>query len=427
MARIEKRGNGYRITVSNGYDKDHQQIRVTKLFVPTKKRADAIEKEVQEAAILFEKEVLSGEYKSGEKMSFSKFYTEWETKHAGRRLSVRTLEDYKKIIDTLYMPEFGNIKITKINAYMIEQILLKEEARGVSPATLKKDIAVLSSMFSKAVKWNFIKENPCLNVDFVPEAHKINHREHTFTANQAKIFIKMLCKGYVVTKRQHERTLKSTGKKYFVPEYSEIHTIPLQFQCMFLILLHDGIRRGECIALTWKDIDFKQRIITINKATTLAHGEQIIKTPKTESGYRQVVTSEMVIDLLKRWKAEQKEIFIRCGDSWQGKCLEDFDDNFIFIQNNGKQMNLSTAGHKFKEIIEYHNASCKKSEKLPLIRLHDLRHTMATLHVSKNTNIKTVSYILGHSNTSITYDWYVEDVKSDIAEASETMDKVLGL
>ena len=88
-------------------------------------------------------------------------------------------------------------------------------------------------------------------------------------------------------------------------------------------------------------------------------------------------------------------------------------------------MNLDTPYHKFKEVIALYNAQCEKEEdKLPNIRLHDLRHTSATLLLSENVDIETVSHRLGHSKASVTLDVYGHWLKETDEKASDTLENL---
>ena len=134
------------------------------------------------------------------------------------------------------------------------------------------------------------------------------------------------------------------------------------------------------------------------------------------------------------------------GTAWKGhrdkiedgKLIDHFDDNTVFIQiDNGLPINISTPGHKFAEIIALYNSAIeaeaekitdkadrqkKLDERLPKIRLHDLRHTGATLLLSKNTPVETVARRLGHSKASVTLDIYGHALPEDDKRASDVLE-----
>ena len=144
---------------------------------------------------------------------------------------------------------------------------------------------------------------------------------------------------------------------------------------------------------------------------------------------------DFVIKLLSRLKQEQTALCVKLGTAWKGHRngkdkdgnKDSFDDNVIFIQDDGSPIDLSTPRHKFAEIIDLYNATREKEEdKLPHIRLHDLRHTNATLLLSQDTDIETVSRRLGHSKASITLDIYGHALPENDKKASDALAAVFG-
>ena len=430
MASIEKRGNNsYRITVSCGFSNGGKRIKKSMLFTPSRdaKTKKQIKEEVKRAATEFESLVLLGKYFEGNRMKLHDFVDKWERDYAKYNISPSVMEGYKRMIEKDIYPYIGNMPIGKITPMHVQDIYSDMINRGLKANSVKKVHAVLSGIYTRAVKWGVIDSNanPMKRVD-LPKKDK-DFRIHCFTIEQSRIFLKALSKVYPVKKKAHKRVLKSTGQEYSVPEYTELHQVSLQFKCLFTLLLFSGIRRGECIALTWRDVDFKNSEVSIEKTAVKLSGKQILKEPKTVSGYRKITIPRFLIKMLKAWKKEQMSLSIRSGNTWQGKIGKDFDDNFIFIQDNGQQMHLSTPTHKFREIIDLHNANCKEGEELPRIRLHDLRHTSATLLISEGVDVRTVAGRLGHSSPSLTLNVYAEALQSADKDALKKLENVLAI
>jgi len=124
--------------------------------------------------------------------------------------------------------------------------------------------------------------------------------------------------------------------------------------------------------------------------------------------------------ILRKWHSEQRQIALASGEAWKGKTGKHFDDNYIFIQEDGQRMDVDTPSHKFQKLIKLYNLT--HEDKLPRIRLHDLRHTSATLLLASGTDIETVSHRLGHSKASITLDVYGHALKSMDKTASDTLE-----
>ena len=116
------------------------------------------------------------------------------------------------------------------------------------------------------------------------------------------------------------------------------------------------------------------------------------------------------------------EMAVSLGSKWEGLRGDDYDKNSVFITDTGSQMCVDTPSHKFKEILDMYNATVEdESKKLPIIRLHDLRHTSATLLLSENCDIETVSHRLGHSKASVTLDIYGHALETKDRSASEKL------
>lgn len=148
-------------------------------------------------------------------------------------------------------------------------------------------------------------------------------------------------------------------------------------------------------------------------------GEMITKKPKTNSSIRKISVPVSVMQLAKQYRKKQLQHKLSLGSDWQGK-------NYIFIQWNGQQMHPDTPYKKFKKIIKRYNKTVTdKKDKLPDIPLHGLRHTSATLLISQNIDVKTVSNRLGHSQASTTIDIYTHALKQLDKKAAETLDELL--
>lgn len=180
-----------------------------------------------------------------------------------------------------------------------------------------------------------------------------------------------------------------------------------------------GCRRGELIALTWDDIDFEKAAVSITKSTCRAGGQVITKATKTKGSVRVITVPAAVMTLTRQWRTEQKRYRLSIGSQWCG-------DDYVFIQWNGLQMGLETPYQAFHRIINNYNMQQEREEeKLPLILLHGLRHTAATLLISQGVDIRTVSGRLGHANTSTTLNVYAEYLKELDRTASDKLESLL--
>ena len=174
-----------------------------------------------------------------------------------------------------------------------------------------------------------------------------------------------------------------------------------EYKTFFLMLYYLGLRQGECCALTWNDIDFKNNTLNINKTlTTKIKGEKwTISVPKTKNSIRVLPITNLVLNNLK----------IMCDDVKQYKDYS--KDWFVF----GKTRPFAETS-----IQKRKNNYCKLAE-VKQIRIHDFRHSCASLLINQGASIALVSKYLGHGNISITLNTYTHMYKSEL----ENMTKIL--
>ena len=414
MASIKKQKNDYKFTVCVGRDSNGKQILRYMNYKPTAKTSTAIEREVKRAAALFEEQVRNGQYISGDRIKFSEYVEIWNEEWSRTHLTQRTRSDYLMNIKTHAFPLIGNMPMNKIKPSTIQSLITKLN-QDHAPATVHKIIVSIDSVFRYAFKMEVIAENPIRRC----ELPKMNHDDklHFFTAEQSKEFLSAIQKPYIDTYKRRNGTV-----------YTEERTMPLQFQCYFHLALYSGCRRGELLALTWNDIDYERRKIVITKATEkLRTGEQLLKAPKTKAGKRELKLPNICFTFLKRWYQAEKELCFKLGTDWKGAEMNDFDNNFVFIQmTTGEQMHTDSPYQTMHRFIERYNRERPDKEKLPFLRLHDLRHTSATLLLSENMDIEEVSRRLGHAKPSTTLDIYGHAMPRKDDEAADILSRLLG-
>ena len=426
MASIKAKSNGsYLITVSMGRDGLGKQLFERTTFYPTKKSPSAIEKEVRKFALDFEEKCKEGNRLSGDKITFKQYVAIWDRDWASNpeNITQRTREEYLRNIERGAYARIGDKKLSKIKADDIQAIITELREEEKAPTTIKKIFSSINSVMGYAYKMGLVHENVCKRCT-LPKLTKKKKEVHHFELEQAKRFLEdALNRTYTHTYSGHTRTIKATGTAYQVGEYSESFKIHTQWKAYFNVAIYGGFRRGEMLALTWEDIDFQENTVSINKSLGLSKKNgQALKETKTLAGNREVELPEKVFAILRQWHKEERELSVLLGTKWEGYSGADFDKNPLFIQlDNGLVMSLSTPTHKFKEILSDYNKMVSEEEQLPDIRLHDLRHTSATLLLSENVDIETVASRLGHANPSVTLNVYGHALKKKDKTASDTL------
>ncbi len=437
MASIRPRGVkkdgtfSYQVTVYIGKDAEGKRMVQNFSFVSRSKAPTKAQKEVEAYAAELDAKVRNGDILTDEKITFAQFVKIWEKNWLPAKTpTVR--QNYMCVLRARVIPYIGEMKLIAVRATHIDNIL-KEKLAGKAANTIRMTYAVTNSVFRYALKKQYIRENPCLRCDDLPSVSLKSGKDLSFfTLDQAKRFLRdALTQKYDLKISGHKRILKKTGVIYQVADYSERHSIHFMWRVYFTLAIYGGFRRGELCALTWRDIDMEKGIVSINKALVSVKGGQLVKEPKTSAGMRDIMLPADCIELMKQWKQQQRMLRMKLGSAWEGhwdQTKEDgaedsFEDNNLFIQlDTGLPIHLSTPGHKFHEILDMYNATCEKEkDKLPHIRLHDLRHTSATLLLSTNMDIETVAHRLGHSKPSVTLDIYGHALPENDKQASDTI------
>lgn len=396
MASITKRGNTYSIRVSCGRDANDKQIIQSTTWTPDPaKTAKQNEKALQQFAMEFEISVKNGKYLDGEKITFKDFSEKWIEEYASVQLEQTTVEFYQRMLKLHILPVIGHLKLSKVqpshlNKLYMDMLKNRKDGRsgGYSPTTIKRVHATICSIMSTAMQWNIILDNPCERVK-PPKQVRTSKDVEFFTVEQTAAFLGEL-----------ERETAAG-------------TIKLQHSIFFQLAIFCGMRRGEIIALTWPDINFSDNTVSISKSTALVHGKAITKGTKTEASTRVISVPENIMKLLRRYHIDYNTYRLSIGSQWVG-------NDFLFIQWDGSQMYPSSPYNLFKKILRRYNK--EHDEKLPDIPLHGLRHTSATLLISQNVDVRTVSNRLGHAQTSTTMNIYSHSLQKKDEAAANTLE-----
>lgn len=167
-----------------------------------------------------------------------------------------------------------------------------------------------------------------------------------------------------------------------------------EYKVFYQVLYFMGLRQGECMALNWNDIDFEKKTLSVSKTlTSKIKGESYtISSPKTKSSCRILPIPQNVLNSFKMLYNNAKQ-------------YTDFNKEW-FIFGNSLPFRETT-------IQEYKNKACKLA-KVKQIRIHDFRHSCASLLINKGASIALVSKYLGHSNISITLNTYTHMYQSEL-------------
>jgi integrase len=185
-----------------------------------------------------------------------------------------------------------------------------------------------------------------------------------------------------------------------------------QLEALITLALATGMRHGELVGLQWSDIDFEEESLTVRRIVNwLGRYKYVEGEPKTEQSRRKIMLAPFVMRVLREHRIRQKEARLKAGISWQ-------EHHLVFCNRRGGFLNPNILLRHFYQLLD--------EAGLPRIRLHDLRHSAATILLSMGINIKVVQEMLGHSQVSMTLGIYGHTLPVMQQEALDKLDALFG-
>lgn len=275
-------------------------------------------------------------------------------------LKPKTVSVYRDAIELYLRPHLGDIRLLELRAHHLDRfyvtISIGRRGRPLSPASIRRVHAVLRSALGTAVKRRLIPYNPAEHVELAPENPK---RARPWSATQARHFLDIVKDDRLAT--------------------------------LYHLLLVTGMRRGEAVGLRWEDVDLDGECLFVVQQITEVRGRGVVGSPKTKRGTRVVPIDERTSGLLRQQRGAQRLERAAGGEVWE-------DTGLVFTRPDGRALR--------PEYVTRHFQSLAARAGLPTIRLHDLRHTNASLSLTAGVDLKVVSERLGHSQLAITADLY---------------------
>ena len=295
----------------------------------------------------------AGRYTPETDMTVSELVAEYIERGRGR-WSTNTVATYSLLARKQIGPSLGKGRIVDLTTARVQRWL---DSLTVSPAVIENARTVLSGACKEAVQLGMLTVNPVT--------------------------------GSKPPARQH--TTKQTWTPEQVRAVLAVVRDDPRYHALYLVALTTGVRPGELRALMWQDLDTERGILTVRRSMTRTDGFQhIIGTGTKTKRVRSIALPTATLDALAACRADQRRRRLAAA-VWQ-------DRDLIFDRGDGNplaQQSLAT----------HHTLVCERA-KVPRIRMHDTRHTAATLMLRNNVHPKVVADILGHSSITTTLDLY---------------------
>ncbi|MEK4788345.1 MULTISPECIES: tyrosine-type recombinase/integrase [Bacillus] len=380
MPNIEKRGNkSFRLTVEVGTPGkrkvERKTIRVedSNLLKKTKKLREYLEAEWY----TFKNEIEAGLYIKPQLRTFRMFLNDWEEKYGVKSLDVSTLETYDYIVNKEILEFFGDMELEKVQPIHILNFLddYTKKNPDASSSSVHARYRILRDIFGKASDWKLINENPVAAI----KRPKVTYKEYDI---------------------YNEEEIKSIFK-LLDQEASLHHRVAIKFA------FTGGFRRGELLAIDENDLIFDTNEVRVDESLqyTKKYGYRF-KSPKSKS-YRTITLPAEVMKEAYLLLKEVKKNKLMLGELWEG-WPEDKDKLLLFSGDRGKPLYPTSLNTWWDRFVKRHD--------IKKIRLHDMRHTHATMLINQigkipGFNIKSVSQRLGHANVKTTLETYTHAFK----------------
>lgn len=291
-----------------------------------------------------------------ENTTVSTWCNKWLETYKKGKIIDYSYKHYESVINNYIISKIGNIEINKIKSIQLQSIL--NECENMSKSHINFLYITIKQIFDKAVLNDLILKNPALSLE-KPQG-TVNSRR-TLTEEEQQLFLQCA--------KSHKH-----GP-------------------MFMMMYYCGLRPQEARALTWSDIDLKNKSVSVRNA--VEKGKKTIKSTKTESGRRNIPIPDEYIPYLKNLK--KSDIYIFPAPEKGGIISE---KSYLRMWHSLlRDMDITNGAKLYRNKIILHSVDTK-------ITPYFLRHTYATSLAEKNVPMKTAQYLLGHSSIEVTANIY---------------------
>jgi len=305
----------------------------------------------------------AGSYVDPSKATLSEYLDRWERDWAAVNVSPKTIERYRELLKKHVRPHLGALRVQKLRPINLSELyakLLREgrsEGSGLAPRTVGHVHRVLHKALVVAVEWGLIQQNP---------------------ADVAKPPKAAAAEVAILKDEEVGKVLRALRGRSLYP--------------IVALALATGMRRGEILALRWKNFDDKSGTVRVVESLEQTKAGLRFKEPKTKHGRRAVALPASVLADLRTHRAAQQELRLSLG---LGRLP---DDALVFPSFEGTPRSPNALTREWTRATIDLN--------LPRVSLHALRHTHASQLIAAGMDVLTISRRLGHGSPTITLGVY---------------------
>ena len=327
--------------------------------------------------------LLNGTEVPRESKTFRDFANEWVDVILKPKVKPLSYERKISTLNNQVYKHIGDIPISKLTHSQIQKMVNDLTEKGLSYSTVKKAYEAVSACLRYYRITTSTSFNTCEGIT-LPEMKRKSESDINF-----------------FTEEERKRILKEATRKHQNGKYV------YRLGWVFILLLYSGLRVGELCALTWNDIDFDNRIISVSKnAVEITEMDErgnrssVLKTQnstKTKSGIRAVPMTQKAFESLSELQ----------------KITGEYE--YIVTSSKGVRIRPTRLNKTFHQILKAAGLGC--------VGVHTLRHTFATMLFNNGCEVKIVSELLGHSNTKITENTYIHLIQQQKVKAIQSIDR----
>jgi integrase len=334
-------------------------------------------------------QVDNGVYVEPSALTVAEYLERWLTDHAQHRVSAKTFERYAEIARKHLVPALGVHRLAKlsplhIQAYYSEALTkgrvrtlrggIQETLPPLAARTVKHHHRILSEALRQAVRLRLLQYNPCGDVD--PPKPKRTEMKILDQARSAKLIRAV------------------DGKLIYVP---------------VLLAIMTGMRRGEILALRWRDLNLDGRTLQVTRTLEETATGIGFKEPKSERSRRSIALPTFAVEELRRHRRQQALDLLKLG-------IRQTDETLVCCDHEAHPLRPRSVTKGFADL----------SRKLGLgVRFHDLRHSHISHLLAAGVHPKVASERAGHASVSITLDVYSHLIPGMQEDAANRIDAAL--
>ncbi len=298
-----------------------------------------------------------GDYVETTRITLADFLVDEWLPAVASTVRTSTLRSYRLHVERYIVPRIGSRRLQQVSGAALNALYVELLAEGLAPGTVRKTHTVLRRALRDAVRWGRIRLNAAVNADPPKQPGPGARNVTTWTAAELATFL---------TQLREDR-----------------------LYALWHLLAYTGMRRGEAAGLRWIDVDLDIARLSVRQARVAVGYKVEVEEPKSVRSRRNIALDTETVEVLRRWRARQLRERLEWGPAWT-------DTGLVFTREDG-------VGLHPDRITKLFDAHVRRSG-LVRIRLHDLRHTHATLALQAGVHPKVVSERLGHSSISLTLD-----------------------